>query len=1264
MKIQLLTLAFAAPAFAQSLDWENPAVFRINKEAPRATSMQFPTKEEAITKGRLESPWCQLLNGNWKFHHTGNPSGKPAGFEVQGFDDSNWKEIPVPSNWQMHGYGAPLYTNIVYPFAKNPPFVMGEPPQHFTNFPLENRNQVGSYRHKFTLPDAWNDRRTAIVFGGVDSAFYLWINGKKVGYSQDSRTPAEFDITDYLQDGENLLAAEVYQNSDGSYLEDQDMFRLSGIFRDVYLHSAAATELSDFWVNAGLADDYQTGTLAFSAKVANKGKAPVKATATLTLTSPEGEVITRPAVSLEIPAGESAEGTVSIEAIPEVKLWSAEIPNLYTYHIALTDAEGVEISHHAGKTGFRRVEVKDGQFRVNGQPVLIKGVNRHDHDPVTGHYVTSANIRAELLQMKRTNMNAVRTAHYPNDPALVEMCDELGFYVVAEANIESHGMDYKEDSLAKKPAWFEAHLDRIRNLVERDKNHPSIVMWSMGNEAGDGENFVKCSAWIRQRDPSRPVHYEQGGQAAHVDLFTPMYANIPNSEKYCREEEKKPLEKQRPLIQCEYNHAMGNSSGNLSDYWDLMRKERLLQGGFIWDWRDQGLLHTKHAIGDVEDRSGNGHSTRLLGSLATDEGLFGGSLVVDASEKLELTGPLSLVAEARLNQTGMSEGGQPLIAKGDTAYSLKITEDGKNIEFFVHSGGTWHNVSAPLPDDAASKFHTYAGVYDGKSLTVCIDGKEAASRPFSGPVSTNAFDLAVAIDTEESARRLNGSVRRAAVFARALSATETTGNPGNAVISLDFTKDAEKPKTDEFFAYGGDFNDRPNDRSFCANGIMSSALTPSPQFEEVRKVYQEVHTTGEDLGSPTLKVRVRNEYFFRPLDHLAGSWKLMKDGVAVAEGTINLPQIPARQDAVVEISTAHAPEQTSEYFLRVRYDLTAPTEWNSGDMPIAWDEIALPWGSRTPPEPLASETPASFTESDAEITLSAKDVAVIIDKSTGYITSIKAGEQEWLRSPMQLNFWRPTTNNDRGAKLGHKLKNWQYAGRRASVEELSVAQEGNDVLVSAALRIPVGDSRASIRYRFTGGGQLGIDTDFQPKGGPELPRIGYQFEILDRTPVWKWHGRGPHENYVDRKSGAWTTIHEGPIPALFHHYIDPQESGNRTGIRWATLSSPMGGSSLRIDATGAHLLEMACYPVAAADIELAMHPTELPARDFYTVNVDHRQSGLGGTDSWGSLALPQYRIQPGKNYRWSFMLTLAETPSPPQRIRSGLPLPPPLNPEN
>jgi len=532
--------------------------------------MPFPTQQEAAAKPRLQSSWCQLLNGNWKFHHSGNPSAKPAGFEAPAFDDSGWKEIPVPSNWQLHGFGVPAYTNITYPFAKDPPRVMSEPPQQFSTFPLANRNQVGSYRHRFTVPDAWKGRHTFIVFGAVDSAFYLWINGKKVGYSQDSRTPAEFDISPYLHDGDNLLAAEVYQFSDGSYLEDQDMFRLSGIFRDVYLWSAADLDVRDFQINLGLTDDYKAGTFQFSATVANRSATATRTSVSLDLTAPDGSYVTRPTAFADVPANGDSTITYKLSTLAnklsDIKPWSAEAPNLYTYHMTLKDAAGKEIAHYQGKTGFRRDEIRNGQLLHNGQPILIKGVNRHDHNPRTGHYLTEDDMRADLLLMKQANINAVRTSHYPNDPAFLGICDELGLYAVAEANIESHGMGFDKESLAKNPAWFEAHLDRIKNSVERDKNHPCVIMWSLGNEAGDGENFVKCSQWVHQRDPSRPVHYEPGGHNAHVDVYSPMYATPEDCERYCRSEEKKPLDKQRPLIQCEYSHAMGNSTGNLVDY--------------------------------------------------------------------------------------------------------------------------------------------------------------------------------------------------------------------------------------------------------------------------------------------------------------------------------------------------------------------------------------------------------------------------------------------------------------------------------------------------------------------------------------------------------------------------------------------------------------------------------------------------------------------------------------------------------------------------
>jgi beta-galactosidase len=1256
MKSHLTALLLTMPLLAQPNDWENPAVFRINKEAPRATSMPFPTKEGAMTKHRLESPWCKLLNGNWKFHHSGHPARKPAGFEAVTFDDSAWKEIPVPSNWQMQGYGIPVYTNIVYPFAKNPPLVMDEPPGWFTNHPEENRNQVGSYRQRFSLPENWKGRRTFIVFGGVDSAFYLWINGRKVGYSQDSRTPAEFDITPYLKEGENLLAAEVYQNSDGSYLEDQDMFRLSGIFRDVYLWSAADLDLRDFEIKAGLADDYQTGTFELVSNIANRSEKEVEARLTVSLTGPDGGHLTAPSISTKIAANGERTQTIGIDRIPSVKAWSAEVPNLYDYHIVLSDASGREIAHYAGKTGFRRNEVRDGQFLHNGKPVLIKGVNRHDHHPKTGHYVTREDIRADLLQMKRANINAVRTCHYPNDPALPELCDELGLYVVSEANIESHGMDYGAESLAKDPAWFEAHLDRIKNMLERDKNHPSIIMWSMGNEAGDGVNFVNCSAWLRQRDPSRLVHYEQGKREAHVDIFSPMYATVDECRKYCRDEEKKPLAEQRPLIQCEYNHAMGNSSGNLADYWRLFRSERLLQGGFIWDFKDQALLHKKHAITDVEDRSGRKVAVRLFGSLDAREGLYGGGVL---AETPDLTGPWMLVAEARVNGPKYKRGVQPLVSAGTDAFLLGVSEDVTRLVCTVRTADGTVSLESPLPGDAFSTFHSYAAVHDGSRIALRMDGREVASRPCGAPVAGLGQGIGVGLTPDIATRRFQGSIRSAVVYSGALAVNEISTSVPDQVLLLDFLKDAEKTKTIDFLAYGGDFNDRPTDFSFCCNGVFTANLTPSPQFEEVKKAYQNIHTTLADGATPQVKLRVHNENFFQGIRPVSGSWKLIRDGNSVAEGKLALPEILPGENGDVMVSTGHTPDAGAEYLLRVRYDLAAQTAWHPAGMPVAWDEFPLPWGTRKPPLPKPAGTAAAFDEDDSAISVSAGTVTAVIDKARGILTSIRRGDQELLVSPLQMNFWRPTTNNDEGAQLDVRLGIWRHAGARALAKKVTAATEGNDVVVTAELAIPANDSTATIRYRITGGGQIAIDTTFRPaKDTASIPRIGFQCAIPNTAQTCQWFGLGPHENHIDRKTGAWTSIHSMPASMLFHRYNDPQESGNRGEVRWAMLTSPMGGNGLRIDATGGHLLEFSVYPFTMRDIEMAANPVDLVDGGSLVLNIDHRHAGLGGTNSWGALALPQYRIPPDRDYEWSFLLTVFESPALPRR--APVPLPPEL----
>lgn len=488
-------------------DWENPKLFDVGKEPPHATLMPYPDVKSALRGDRSASPYFRSLGGKWKFHWVPKPADRPKDFYKLDYDTGAWAEIPVPSNWQLHGYGIPIYVNVRYPFSP------ADPPR----IPHDN-NPVGSYRRSFTLPESWDGRHVFLHFDGVESAFYLWINGRKVGYSQGSRTPAEFNVTPYLKPGENLLAVEVYRWSDGSYLEDQDFWRLSGIFRDVYLFSTADLHVRDFWTRTELDKQYKDATLKLNVKLRNYGgqarhgkieavlleeyRKPKRSAQETWLVS----VSTRPLFEPLTKSFDAAPGgEVSLnfaQPVANPKKWTAETPNLYTLLLVVKDDAGKVIEVVPSQVGFRQVEIRDGQLLVNGKAVLLKGTNRHEHDPDTGHTVSRQSMLRDVKLMKQFNINAVRTSHYPNTPLWYELCDRYGIYLIDEANVESHGMGYGAASLAKDPLWKEAHLDRTIRMVQRDKNHPSVIIWSLGNEAGDGVNFTATSNWIRQHDPT------------------------------------------------------------------------------------------------------------------------------------------------------------------------------------------------------------------------------------------------------------------------------------------------------------------------------------------------------------------------------------------------------------------------------------------------------------------------------------------------------------------------------------------------------------------------------------------------------------------------------------------------------------------------------------------------------------------------------------------------------------------------------------------
>lgn len=552
-------------AFAQKDEWRDPNVNQVNRAPMHTNYFAYETEKGALKGNKENSENFMTLNGSWKFNWVRNADARPTDFYRVGFNDKGWDDLQVPGIWELHGYGDPIYVNVGYAwrnqFQNNPPEV-----------PNEN-NHVGSYRKEITLPANWKGKEIFAHFGSVTSNMYLWVNGQYVGYSEDSKLEAEFNLTKYLKPGKNLIAFQVFRWCDGTYLEDQDFLRLSGVGRDCYLYARNPKYIQDIRVTPDLDAQYKDATLNVTMNLKGSGTVDLK------LLDDKGATVASSTVK--------GSGKTSADlAVANPKKWSAETPHLYTLVATLKDgsktAEVIPV-----KFGFRKIELKNGQILVNGQPVLFKGADRHEMDPDGGYVVSPQRMIEDIKIMKQSNLNAVRTCHYPDANLWYDLCDQYGIYVVAEANVESHGMGYGEKTLAKNPAYAKAHLERNQRNVQRGYNHPSIIFWSLGNEAGYGPNFEACYTWIKNEDKTRAVQYEQAGTNEFTDIFCPMYRDYKACEEYCKGDIDK------PLIQCEYAHAMGNSQGGFKEYWDLIRKYPKYQGGFIWDFVDQSLRVTK-----------------------------------------------------------------------------------------------------------------------------------------------------------------------------------------------------------------------------------------------------------------------------------------------------------------------------------------------------------------------------------------------------------------------------------------------------------------------------------------------------------------------------------------------------------------------------------------------------------------------------------------------------------------------------------------------
>ena len=1027
------------PALFESLpEWENPHVFRIGTEKPTATQMVYDSAKAAQqAQAREESPYFLSLDGPWRFHWVPHPDQRPKDFHLPDVSVAEWKEIPVPDSVEVRGYGTPLYKNIGYYFKVDPPYVMRAPEPRYTTF--KERNAVSSYRRTFTVPKGWKNRTVYLRFDGFGAAMYVWLNGERLGYAEDGRQGAEFDVTSTLKEGENTLAVQVYRLCDGSYMEDQDFWRLSGITRPVYLWSAPQTHLRDYFVRTttGVPGDY-AGVWNLRIDAALSGSAPgATLEAELYPRSFKGG---RAAVGSAVPVGGSFQLNLPV-ASP--RLWSAEQPNLYTLVLTLKDARGKTVEALPQNVGFRQVEARNSQILVNGQPILIKGVNRHEMDPDHGYAVPLSRMIQDLTIMKQNNINAVRTSHYPNDPRWYDLCDEYGIYVMDEANLETHGLPDTPRNPVIDPSFRAAAMDRQVGMVERDKNHPSIIFWSLGNENNvDSDFFAQAYAWIKARDPGRMIQNQRNGPRDTVDS---MYARVREIEAYGKRGDTAV-----PFILCEYSHAMGNSCGNLADYWRVINSYPNLQGGFIWDFVDQGL---RKAI---------------------------------PSERLSHGGPTT------------------------------------------------------------------------------------------------------------------------------------------------------------FWAYGGDYGDYPNDDNFNNNGLVQPDRRLSPQSAEARYCYQTVFVEAADVTRGLFLVK--NRAFFTNLSDYECRWTYEENGEVVAKGALGRLDVPpqGQKEVSLPLSMVRKPAYAAQVSTwNFEFLTTRKTAWADKGHAVGRDQVVVP----ADPQPALTEgvvgrEEAKIAETADAVEVSGATFTVRISKASGAIVSWKVKDAEQLLAPLEPNFWRAPTDNDRGSDMAGRHAAWRHAAERREVRGVSVKREvdGNwRVLVSLAFT-EAGETKGTLAYKFTNAGHIRVALKVEPKGkGLEsLPRVGMTMQIPSGYDRVTWLGRGPLENYADRKASAFFGKYTLAAGDFYFPYVEPQETGNRTETFWVTFTDAAGKG---IKVTGDPKINFSILPYTAEELATRKHPWELSPCGNWVVTVDYGQMGLAGEDSWGARPWPEYQLLPDRVYSYGFVLS-------------------------
>ena len=1178
---------------------ENPNVFGENKEEPAAILIPYQNIEKALQRDYNLSSYFLSLNGNWKFDYKINPSLAPKDFYKKEFNDKTWKEIPVPSNWQMQGYDHLMYRNIpmeFYPY--NPPYVP------------DDINPTGFYRKTFKVPSGWTNRKIFLHFDGIQSAAFVWLNGKYVGYHEDGMTPAEFDITDKLEKGNNLLAVMVLRWCDGSYLEDQDMFRFSGIYRNVYLYSKPELTIRDLFIKTDLDEKYVDANLILDVTLKNYKEKSSKVKIRYTLyDSSNKKVLSNNSDYIEV---KDKLQTTLTQKVASPKKWSDEHPYLYKLVLELIDQNEKVIEILCQRVGFRELEVKDGIAMMNGMPIYIRGTNRHEINPSGGKTLTKELMLEDIKLLKQFNFNAVRTSHYPNDPLWYDLCDEYGILIQDEVNAECH---YTENTFPAREDYFNSFMDRFVRMVQRDKNHPSVIMWSTGNECGLDKPHYAMAEYIKKFDPTRFLMHQSNwpdGEAPYVDIIGPRYPTPSRLRQIG-------LSTSKPVVMGEYAHAMGNSLGNFDEFWEIIYQVPKLQGGFVWDWVDQGL---KVKARFVKDFSPNNIQCSVMGRPEIVQGLDGKAIKLSGLDdwievyddpRLDLRGNNLIIEFTVFPQKFYLE--NPLVTKAYQFGVTQITED--TLSFYINS---YKNaLKIKLPEDWYSTWHKVKAVYNGKEMSLTIDGKILGSKKYDRDINSSHYPVNIGRDAFRDNDQHLGWLSNFIFDDVKIYDKLENAQP---ILWLKFDEITEG---NEYLTFGIS--------PFCINGMITADRKPQPELWQAKHSMSPVRFYSDNPKSGIFKVV--NKYSHTNLNEFDIEWFLYKDGKIEKSDKINLNVEPQSEKSFALPIKGNL--ENGDYVVELSCKLRNDEPFKEKGFEINFQQFVLNENINFTKTSLQKKFSSKVVieESNNICSIKINDVRYEIDKSTGSMNLFD--KNNFIINSLNTNIWRAPISNEKSDWGKAEERDWYNMGLNEfqnKVEKFEVDKENAIIKIKSYTTF----SRSSdllvneFTYQFSDDGSVKISHNITPLGYFNvswLPCIGIKFMMSDNFQNLTWYGRGPHENYPDRKTGAKLGIYSVQIDSIMNPYIEPQEYGNYSDVRWFEIKNNSGWG---IKVIADNPINISAVPYF--NLDRAEYTYQLMRDGNLHLQLNYNINGVGDTPN---PPMPQYRVYP-EVYNSSFSI--------------------------